>query len=773
MKNFMLFCFLYLNSLGIPPMAAQGLQNQYTTSDTFDGEPFLTAFMDGDQLYLTIPEKLLDRTMLFVCYDTMRRSYMQVVWSLHRNKILLKQQGITSTAGINLPFVERLPLKENILAILPMAKQYGDSAGHTVNITDLILRQDIEWPQMFGVSIGSSIPNMSLVLGTNNGAGEVLIKVRRGMIKSKSKVAVPLFYGFCALDKPMKGRRFDYRMGFFNEEQDAGFHFDLRNSPANIIRWRLEKKFKEQKLSGPVKPISFGISPEVPKKWRPYIKAGIEEWLPAFESAGFKDALAVREVDSMDEWQAHSIHSNMIYWSQKKYTRGMEHEDFGATIGYIIDERSGEILRGDIFMGSSVQTVSEKYFIRAAPLDERAQRFPFPDELVGALYQRIAAHEAGHIFGILDGNFGEYAYPWDKMNDSLWLRTMGHTPSVMNYTRANSISQPDDSIPPSLLLQGVGPTDRYNIQWAYTEFSPGTVPEVEQAQLEKMVRWQDSVPWYRFNISQLEVVGPAYTDEVVETNNPVRSTELALKNVKRVIELLPKATQDQNDSALLERLYDRTVELWDNHMKHVLSLIGGYDVHYQSLDQPGSPYEPIPWDVQMEALDYLLGHALDAPKWLTDPEFHARTKYSTFPDKVLQYQQYLVMDLIVANRLKRLEQLEIRLGQKRLVQTYLVELQSGLFRELKEGFGRMDRRRQEIQMTYIDGLIGHLEKKRTGFNPDEKFLAHTDYSKGLMMQLLIDLKKEIEKGLRRHKGIANIGHWKLCLKKIDGFLGKP
>ncbi|MBO0341513.1 zinc-dependent metalloprotease [Flagellimonas profundi] len=770
MRKFIVLILLFLHFSVKMAAKMPGSPKDNFTHVKHGGDPFLTSFMEGNQLFLTIPDALLDHPMLFVCYDRMRRSYMQVVWSLHKDKILFKQQSIASDAGINLPIAKRITLKDNVLAILPIAKTHGEEGGHSVNITDLILRQDIEWPQKFGVSIGSAIADMSIILDSNNREDEVLIKVRRGMVKSEAKVSVPLFYGFSVLGSPMTGRRFDYRMGFFNEQQDGGFHFALKNRPANILRWRLEKKFKDQQISVPNKPIRFLISPEVPKKWRPYIKAGIEEWLPAFESAGFKDALVVKETDSLDEWQAHSIHSNVVYWNQSKYTRGMEDEDFGGTIGYIVDERSGQILRGDIFMGASVQSVSEKYFVRAAPLDKRAQRFPFPDKLVGSLFQEIAAHEAGHVFGMLDGNFGESTYPWDKMNDSLWLRHMGYTPSVMNYTRVNNLPQPKDGIPPSQLIQRVGPADHYHIQWAYTEFPETMAPEQSEALLEQMVLWQDSVPWYRFNINQLEDVGPAFTNEVVETDNPVRSTEMALNNMQRVMELIPKATQGQKDNSRLEGLYQRTIELWNNQMKYVLSLIGGYKVQYQSVNQLGNPYEPIPWETQMEALDFLITQVLDPPRWLTHPNFHDGLKYSTNSDLVMRYQQSLVMKLIMAHRLKRLEQLEISLGRQGLVGTYLSKVQSELFREAYHDMGLVDLRRQEIQMTFIDGVIGYLERKRIGLTPSEKFLVPTDYSKGLLFQQLLDLKAVLEKGLKRNGNVANIGHWKLCLKNIDEVL---
>ncbi|WP_422351011.1 zinc-dependent metalloprotease [Flagellimonas sp.] len=768
-KNIVLFGLLFICGLVHPADLSIGeFGHRAVGVPSYQGQ-FLTSIVKEDQLYLDIPDRLLDTPILFTCQDRMRRSYMQVVWSRHGDKILLKRQAVTSTAGIILPLKKGIDLLDNVLAILSIESEHTGQGKIRVNITKLLLYQDLDWPQRFGVSFGNPVPQLSVLLGARNMDGEVVIKARRGMIQNKSKVSVPIFYGFSTLGPPMKARKFDYRMGFYPDEKIEA-NLGQQNALANITKWRLEKKHRDQKMSVPIRPITFLISPDVPKKWRPYIKAGIEEWLPAFESAGFKDALVVQEMDSLNEWQEHSIHTNMVYWNPMKYLRGSEYEDYGGTIGHIIDLRTGEILRADIFMGASVRTVMERYFVRAAPLDARAHQFPFPDELIGQLFQVIAAHEAGHVFGIMDANFGEYCYPWDKMGDSTWLRTMGHTPSVMNYTRSSNIAQVGDSVPPSLLLQRVGPTDRYNIQWGYSEFPEGTSPDDEKEALERMVRWQDSVPWYRFNKNQMEVIGPASSNEVVETNDPVRSTELALKNVEQVIGLLPKVVKDQNDDGRLKRLYGKTIELWNSHMLHVTSLIGGYDIQYKSLNQQGNKYDPIPWKKQMEALDFIMTHALFAPRWLAEPSFQWRTGYSTFPDKILQYQQQLVVGMLTARRLKRIEFLEANPGHIGSVKDYLERLQAGLFKELWGDFGHVTQRRQEIQLTYLDTVISILEQERAIADHESRYFHHSDYSKGLLMQRLLRLKQEIEKVVEKNKGTGIPGHWQLCLRKINSAL---
>ncbi|MEE1962051.1 zinc-dependent metalloprotease [Allomuricauda taeanensis] len=763
-----LFVFVVLMALPRMVSANEHIQRSAYGKDMSIGErktPFLTTRIEDDQILLTLPEEVLDSPMMFVRHDHGNQpKFMQVMWALERDNILLKVPSIWSTSGITLPIKPRLDVTDNILAVFPLVNTNGGQASYTINITKLVLTQMIEWEPGFTETV---VPEISLLMGSKDLDNEVIIKVRRGLVLDRSKVSIPVYFGICALPEPMKSRQFDYRMGFYDEES-TGIHFHMRNSLANIARWRMEKKYKDQKISVPIKPITFVLSPDIPKKWRPYIKAGIEEWLPAFESAGFKDALIVKEVDSLDEWQAHSIHSNVVQWSQKKYLRGSEYEDYGGTVAKIIDYRTGEVLRGDILMGASERTVMEQYFVRAAPLDKRAQQFPFPDTLTGKLFQVIAAHETGHIFGLKDGNYGEYTYPWDKMNDSTWLRTMGHTPSVMNYTRANNIAQPEDSIPPSLLLRRVGPTDRYNIRWAYTEFPEGTSMKQEQEALEQMIRWQDTVPWYRFVNPTFEVLGPAASNEVVETNDPVRSTTLALKNLERVIALLPKVTKDQKDNARLDRLYEKTVSLWKDHMKHVMTLVGGYDVQYKSIGHDGNQYTPIPWEKQLEALEFLLANAFNPPEWLTEPNFYKGARYSTYTDRVMVYQSGLAMELLMAPRLNRLEYLEDFLGQENLIKTYLSTLRDGLFSELYHDAERAGSRRLNLQSIYIEQLIRAFGKERKGYATEERFYAYSDQMKALILEELMVLKKDMEKGMKSKRKDTMRWHWELCIKKING-----
>ena len=50
----------------------------------------------------------------------------------------------------------------------------------------------------------------------------------------------------------------------------------------------------------PAKPIVFYVDNALPAKWKKYIKLGIEDWQPAFEAIGFKNAIVARDFPTDD-----------------------------------------------------------------------------------------------------------------------------------------------------------------------------------------------------------------------------------------------------------------------------------------------------------------------------------------------------------------------------------------------------------------------------------------------------------------------------------------
>ena len=178
----------------------------------------------------------------------------------------------------------------------------------------------------------------------------------------------------------MKPRRYDDRVGYFNETfEDYGSPKQEVESVSYITRWRLEKKDPKAAVSEPKKPIVFYIGREVPAKWRPWIKKGIEAWQPAFEKAGFKNAILAKEPPSPREdpdWDAEDARYSTIRWLPSTIENA-----YGP---HVHDPRTGEILESDIRMYHNVlKLVRDWYFVQASPNDPRAQSLPLPDDLIG------------------------------------------------------------------------------------------------------------------------------------------------------------------------------------------------------------------------------------------------------------------------------------------------------------------------------------------------------------------------------------------------------
>jgi hypothetical protein len=68
-----------------------------------------------------------------------------------------------------------------------------------------------------------------------------------------------------------------------------------RCSRTFITRYPAGEEGSEREISEPVKPIVYYVDPATPAKFVPYVKQGIEAWKPAFEAAGFRNAIVAKE----------------------------------------------------------------------------------------------------------------------------------------------------------------------------------------------------------------------------------------------------------------------------------------------------------------------------------------------------------------------------------------------------------------------------------------------------------------------------------------------
>jgi hypothetical protein len=131
-------------------------------------------------------------------------------------------------------------------------------------------------------------------------------------------------------------------------------------------------------------------------------------------------------------------------------------------------------------------------------------------------------------------------------------------------------------------------------------------------------------------------------------NNAMKAGEYGIRNLKRVVPNLIKWTYQENEGYKnLATMYTGVCNQFEFYLGHAVSYVGGVYETSKSVEQPGPVYEIVPFEKQLEALDFLIRNAFNTPTWLLDTAILTRVGDS--PAKIISRSQEMVLNSLLSN----------------------------------------------------------------------------------------------------------------------------
>lgn len=599
----------------------------------------------------------------------------------------------------------------------------ADSTSVLIQINDIYDGSETSINNVFdNINLGTSaVKDLSRILSIkafpNNivATSELTTKVHEGM--SSVNVTVEVSSSLVLLpEKPMMGRLDDPKVGYFTK--DLLYFSDSQQKTEEkkyITRWRLEPKPEDREaylrgeLVEPEKPIVFYIENSTPYRWRKYIKQGIEDWQVAFERAGFKHAILAKELPDSVAANADDINYSVVTYAASSKANAM-----GPSI---LDPRSGEILEADIMWWHNVISMVQEWItVQTGAIDPKARGTKLPDDMMGDAIRFVACHEVGHSLGLRHNMMGSWTFPTDSLRSKSFTDRMNSTASsIMDYARYNYVAQPGDGV--TAVSPHIGPYDLFAIEYGYRWYGLPT-PEAEKEVLYDFLNRHNG-RLYKYSEAQdpRSAVDPRAQNEDLG-DDPVRSSELGIANLKRIVpEIIKWTTTGEKGQSYEEasRLYYAVITQWNNYLYHVMANIGGIYIENTTVGDGVKTYTYVEKEKQAASLDFLLKEVLCYPRWLFDTEISDYTfLLRKNPTGVIEYapsqilkntQGYIFWDLLSNERLMRMLENELKNGKKAFTVVEMMDkMHNSIFATTIKG-GTPDVMERNLQKGFLDALI--------------------------------------------------------------------
>ncbi len=468
----------------------------------------------------------------------------------------------------------------------------------------------------------------------------------------------------------------DDRVGYFVTTYQDFSNNNRRDSFVRYInRWHLEKQDAKAPLSPPRKPIVFWIENAVPVEHREAIREGVLVWNKAFEKAGFKDAIEVKQMPEDADWDPADVRYNTIRWFNSVdglFARGptrvnpLTGEILDADIivdaGFVREiqqdyrrlveqnQAQGNSMMSLIDSGNLCQSISDRNSssqgdsllsqlaksndlcygmesVQQSAIDQTglsllSDGMFVSDQMKKYVHQRmrwLIAHEVGHTLGLRHNFRGSTHLPLQELNDTHITQTKGLVNSVMDYLPINLAAQgtPQGDYFPSV----VGAYDEWAIEYGYKEFDVSAL-QSERKLLEEIAK-RSANPELAYA-----------TDEDIFDLNPEANrwdlssdvlsySQMQLDNAREMWARLEKRYPTSGGSYTeLSELFDTVFWHYFRNAYLITKYIGGQSFSRSHAGDPKGrlPFEPVAVAKQRDALKALQKYVFADEAFKFSPE---------------------------------------------------------------------------------------------------------------------------------------------------------
>ncbi len=317
--------------------------------------------------------------------------------------------------------------------------------------------------------------------------------------------SIPLLVKYEIASLPETGyqpRAADDRVGYFMTVQQD-FTSDHPASPylRNVTRWQLEKANPSAALSQPKQPIVFWLENDIPVEYREALTEGILLWNKAFEKAGIKDAMVVKQMPDNADWDPADTRYNVIRWfagvdatfaigpsRSNPFTGQIYDANIGVSEGILraVRKSGQEFFEPVLPEGESAPAflptawrnfrrfeceygagLAHQAAFAVALLEARGEMTPEVEQrLMHEYVKELIAHEVGHTLGLRHNFRASTLLKPDELNNLAKTDEEGQTASVMDYNPIVVASKGQKQ--GHFLTPTLGPYDYWAIEYGYT-----------------------------------------------------------------------------------------------------------------------------------------------------------------------------------------------------------------------------------------------------------------------------------------------------------------